>query len=149
VEQTVRTDIRSDTTESPPRSSEPEGESALALLRRVADEASTLVRQEFALATTEIKVFVRGLLAAVGSIAVGGIVLFAGFLVLLAAVTLALALVLSPWLAALIVGAAVSLVGMGMLLGGLKKLKPSNLTTPRLTRESLRRDKELLTGDKS
>jgi len=111
------------------------------------DEASTLVRQEFALATAEIKASTRSLLTAVGSIAVGGAVLFAGFLGLLAAATLALALILSAWLAALIVGFVVTLVGAAMLYGGIKKLEPAKLT-PQLTIESLKRDKDLLTGSR-
>lgn len=144
----MNTDFRNNTSESrSPRAVTAENESTVGLLRRVMDEASTLVRQEFALATAEIKASTRKLLVGAGSVAMGGVVLFAGFIGLLAAAILALALVLSAWLAALIVGGVVVFIGAVMLYGGIKKLEPSKLT-PELTRESLKRDKELLTGKK-
>jgi predicted phage tail protein len=144
----MNTDFRNNTSESrSSRAVTAENESTVGLLRRVMDEASTLVRQEFALATAEIKASTRKLLVGAGSVAMGGVVLFAGFIGLLAAAILALALVLSAWLAALIVGGVVVFIGAVMLYGGIKKLEPSKLT-PELTRESLKRDKELLTGKK-
>jgi uncharacterized membrane-anchored protein YhcB (DUF1043 family) len=56
---------------------------------------------------------------------------------------LALAQVLPAWAAALIVGFIVGAVGYLMLRAGQKKLAPSALD-PAQTRESLRRDKDLL-----
>ena len=48
-----------------------------------------------------------------------------------------------PWLAALIVGGAVTLIGVTMVLAGVKGVNPDKLK-PRRSPESLRKDKELL-----
>jgi xanthine/uracil permease len=73
----------------------------------------------------------------------GGAVAFAGFLVLLEALVLGLSERLAPWLAALIVGVVVAIIGYIMLHTGRKRLEPAVLK-PRHTQESLRRDQELL-----
>jgi hypothetical protein len=49
---------------------------------------------------------------------------------------------MAPWLAPLIVGAIVAIVGGVMLSGGLKKLKAENLK-PERTLQSLRADRDL------
>jgi uncharacterized membrane protein YqjE len=51
--------------------------------------------------------------------------------------------VVEPWLSALIVGAAVLIVGLIMLGVARKKLKARNMM-PRATMEEIRKDKELL-----
>jgi hypothetical protein len=117
-------------------------ESPAGLLRRLVDELTTLVRQELALATSEITRSIGAARAGITAIASGGAVLFAGFLVLLAAAVLGLAEVMEAWLAALIVGLIVGVVGYGMLQAGRKKLDPAQLKPVR-TQESLRRDKEI------
>jgi xanthine/uracil permease len=79
----------------------------------------------------------------VASVASGGAVLYAGFLVLLAAAVLGLSRWLEPWLAALIVGGAVLLVGVVMVLAGRRKLDLADLKPDR-TMQSLKRDKDVL-----
>ena len=134
--------------ESPPAAAaangDRESQSAFGLLRRLTDELSTLLRQELALATMEISRSMRVMLAGTASVAVGGAVLFTGLLAMLAAAVLGLATVLHPWLAALVIGAAVALIGIVLVLLGIRSFNPTTLK-PARTAESLRRDRDVLT----
>jgi hypothetical protein len=118
--------------------------STVALLRKLMNELATLVRQEISLASAEVSRSMKTLLAGTASIAVGGAVLYAGVLTLLAAGVLGLAKVMEAWLAALIVGVAVGIIGYVMLHAGLKAMNPDKLK-PKRTQESIRRDKDVLT----
>ncbi|HEX8757426.1 MAG TPA: phage holin family protein [Steroidobacteraceae bacterium] len=133
---------------SPPAAGAPsderESQSAFGLLRRLTDELSTLLRQELALATAEVSRSMRVMLTGAASLAVGGAVLFTGLLAMLAAAVLGLATVLSPWLSALLIGAAVAIIGVVLVLAGIRSLDPSTLK-PSRTAESLRRDKDVIT----
>lgn len=122
---------------------EREGQSIIELVRRFSEELLTLFRQEMALATAEISRTLRKLVQGVASIAAGAAVLYAGFLALLAAAVLGLSRVVEPWLAALIVGGAVTIVGLVLLMAGKKTIEPENLK-PQRTVESLREDKDML-----
>jgi len=127
---------------------ERESQSAFALLRRLTDELTTLLQQELALATAEIFRSMRVLLAGAASLAAGGAVLFMGLLAMLAAAVLGLATVLQPWLAALVIGAAVALIGLVLVRVGIRSLDPSTLK-PSRTAESLRKDKDVITRRQS
>lgn len=122
--------------------------SAFGLLRRLTDELSTLLRQELALATAEISRSMRVMLSGAASLAVGGAVLYTGLLAMLAAAVLGLATVLQPWLAALVIGAAVAIIGIVLVSLGIRSLDPSTLKPSRTT-ESLRRDKDVITRRQS
>jgi uncharacterized membrane protein YqjE len=123
-------------------------ETTLALLRRLMNDLATLFQQEVALAKAEISQTLKRLTAGAAFLFSGAAMLFAGFLVLLAAGVLGLALVLEPWLAALIVGAAVALIGVLMVVLGLKAMNPPNLEL-RHSPESLRKDKDVLNRSQS
>lgn len=127
---------------------ERESQSAMGLLRRLTDELTTLLRQELALATAEIARSMRILLAGAASLAVGGAVLFTGLLAMLAAAVLGLATVLQPWLAALVIGAAVAIFGIVLVSVGIRSLDLSTLKPARTT-ESLRKDKDVITRRQS
>jgi hypothetical protein len=131
-----------------PGNGDRESQSSFALLRRLTDELTTLFRQELALASAEISRSVRLMLAGGASVAAGGAVLFAGFLVLLAAAVLGLATVLQPWLSALVIGAAVAIIGVVLVMAGIRSFDPSTLK-PSRTAESLRRDKDVITRRQS
>jgi hypothetical protein len=120
-----------------------ERESAIGLLRRLVDEFSVLFRKEVALAKAEAVQSFSHLKAAAISMASGGAVLFAGILVLLAAAVLGLSHVVADWLAALIVGGLVSIVGFVMINAGKNKFDSSALK-PERTQRALQRDKDLL-----
>jgi hypothetical protein len=120
-----------------------EGETAISLLRRLMDELAALFRKEVELATAEVSGALAKLATAVVSVLTGGMVLFAGILVLLASAVLALAQVVEPWLAALIVGGVVTLIGVVLILIGRRSIDPT-LLKPRRSAESLRQDKDVI-----
>ena len=74
------------------------------LLSALAREASRLFRQEMALARAELADKLGQLGTGAAEMIIGGFIIYGGFLVLLAAAVLGLAQVLSPWLAAVVVG---------------------------------------------
>ncbi len=127
---------------------ERETQTTLGLVRHLLDELALLFRQEVRLATAEVSRSLTTLLTGATSVAVAGAVLFAGLLVLLAAAVLGLALALPAWLAALVVGAVVILVGFALLALGRAKFKEVHLK-PEHTVASLSKDKDVLTRRKS
>jgi hypothetical protein len=122
-----------------------EYESTPSLLRRLAGDVSTLFAQELALLKAETTRSIADLKAATVSIAMGGAVAFMGAFFLLLAAVYGLSNVVDPWLAALIVGGVVTLIGVIMLATGRRKLEPAAVA-PRRTAASLRKDTEMLKG---
>lgn len=112
------------------------------LFAELAQETSTLVRQEVELAKTELSQTATRVGKDLAFLAVGGAVAYAGFLALLAALAIGLGQLGVPWwLAALIVGLVVVGVGYFLVQRGLSALKREDLA-PRQTIESLKEDKE-------
>jgi hypothetical protein len=110
------------------------------LFGELARETGTLVRQELGLATTELTHKATGIGRDLGFLAVGALVTYAGVLGLLAAAVLGLvAAGLDAWLAALLVGAVVAVVGSILVHRGLTALKHTDLT-PRRAVETLKED---------
>jgi protein-S-isoprenylcysteine O-methyltransferase Ste14 len=106
-----------------------------------------LVRQEIALARTELSSKVTTAQTALASMAVGAAVILAGLFLLLQAIVQGVAMILppdmAPWLAPLLVGAIVAAIGWAMLSAGKAKLDPENLV-PQRTVDSLQRDKAVV-----
>jgi hypothetical protein len=123
----------------------PEHESTPSLLRRLVDDVGTLFAQEISLLKAETTRAVGDMKAATVSMAMGGAVAFLGLIFLLLAAVYGLSNVVEPWLAALIVGGVVTLIGIIMLATGRRKLEPSAIA-PRRTAASLRKDTEMLKG---
>lgn len=119
-------------------------ESAPGLLGRLVDDITKLFRNELALARAETMEAAQRAKVGVGAVATGAGVLLLGALALVAAAILGLAEVMEPWLAALLVGVVLAVVGYVMVNSGKKRLEPSNFTLER-TQESLRRDKDTVT----
>jgi hypothetical protein len=117
------------------------------LLTDLSNDTTTLVRSEIELAKAEVSDKVTQVGLAIAALAAGGLVLFAGFLVLLDAAVYGLSKVLEPYgwpaLAALIVAVATMVVGVIILMIGKSSLKAENLA-PRRTAESLRRDRNFV-----
>ncbi|HDS1817700.1 TPA: phage holin family protein [Pseudomonas putida] len=113
------------------------------LLRQLMREIPELFTQELALAKAELQRNLNALKAGTAAVAVGAIVLLAGFIILLLAGVYALSMVLVPWLAALIVGAVTVIIGFIMLQAGKKQFEPSQLTPDR-TLHALQQDKDAL-----
>lgn len=109
-------------------------------------ETVDLMRQEIALARAEISQKISSAQAGVTSVAIGAAVVLAGLFIILQAIVNGLAMVLppdmAPWLAPLIVGVVVAIIGYVMLKAGSSKLKPDNLM-PHRTVDSLMRDKNV------
>ena len=139
---TSKSDFRDRT---PLRDTAPDFDSTPGLLRRLMDDVGILVTQELALLKAEMGRSIGEMKAATVSIAMGGAVLFLGLIFLALAAVYALSNVVDPWLAALIVGGAITLIGAIMLATGRSKLKPTALA-PRRTAESLRKDTEMVKG---
>ncbi|MEC9483739.1 MAG: phage holin family protein [Halomonas sp.] len=116
------------------------------LLSNLIRESTSLVRQEVELAKAEVSEKGRQATKGIAAIVTAGAVLYAGFLVLLAAAVFGLNTLLpedtTPWLSALIVGGIVVIVGFAMLQSGRKKLQAQNLKLER-TLASLRNDRDL------
>src|SRR5688572_9377416 len=121
-----------------------------ALLRELRDESTTLLRQEVALAKTEMKENVSRLGSHAARIAVGGFVAYAGVIVLLIGIGHLLGALLiragldeqvAQWLAPTIVGLIVAIIGW-MMLSKAKHAIAHDGLAPKQTIESLRENKE-------
>jgi hypothetical protein len=111
--------------------------SVATLLSDLATEAGMLVRQEVALFRAEINEKLARLGQGVGALAAGGLIAFSGWLAVLAAAVLGLSQIVAPWLAALIVGLVVLVLGAGLVLFGKNRLD----LVPRRSLGSLREEK--------
>jgi hypothetical protein len=118
-----------------------------ALVSELSQETTTLLQQEIALAKTEMSEKVSQVSTGLVSLAIGGLVLFAGILVLLDALVFGLGELmppdLTPWLPALIVGVIVTVIGAILLQKGRSNLQTTNLM-PQRTAASLQRDTETI-----
>ncbi|MFC7515996.1 MULTISPECIES: phage holin family protein [Oxalobacteraceae] len=118
--------------------------SLAALLSDLTRDMVDLVRQEIALARAEMSTKIGSAQAALTSVAIGAAILLAGLFIILLAVVKGVEMILppsvAPWLAPLIVGAVVVVIGYVMLKGGSSKLTAENLM-PNKTMDSLKRDK--------
>ena len=109
------------------------------LFADLSQQMTTLVRQEVALATTELGQKVAHVGRDIGFLALGGAVAYAGFLAIVAALILLLAALVPGWLAALIVGVVVGAIGYVLVRKGLAALKREDLA-PRQTIDTLKED---------
>ncbi len=111
------------------------------LFAELSRETTTLMRQELALATTEMTHKASRVGKDIAFLAVGGAVVYAGLLAIIAAVIILLATFLPDWVAALLVGLVVLVVGYLLLQKGRAALAREDLT-PRQTIGSLRESAE-------
>jgi xanthine/uracil permease len=117
------------------------------LVSELSQETTTLLQQEIALAKTEMSEKVSQVSTALVRLALGGLVLFAGLLVLLDALVYGLSEImppdLTPWLPALLVGIVVAIIGAILLQKGRSNLQTSSLM-PQRTATSLQRDTHMV-----
>jgi hypothetical protein len=122
------------------------GKSLGALFSDLTRETVDLVRQEIALGRAEVSQKISTAQTALTSVAIGAAIVLAGLFIILQAVVNGVEMVLppemAPWLAPLIVGLVVAIIGYLMLKAGSAKLKPDNLM-PHRTMDSLVRDKNV------
>lgn len=138
----IRPHVRPATSPSTP-ADQHSNSSLTSLVKQLANDVTSLFTKELALAKVEISHSVDSAKAGLVSMVTGGSVLFAGFLFILAAATFGLAQYMDLWLAALIVGGAVSLIGLIMVSAGKKKMSATSLT-PTHTLESLDKDQRAI-----
>jgi len=123
------------------------------LFSELASETGTLVRQEASLAQTELTQKATIVGKNVGYLVAGGAVGYTALLVILAAVVIGLAqiiraltdwqLITSAWIAAMIVGLIVGIIGYMLVTSALAKLKNTDLA-PRETVETIKEDAQWL-----
>jgi hypothetical protein len=113
------------------------------LLRQLLRDLSTLCRQEIALAKADLSGSLCLARRNIGVLALGGAIIFGGFLALLAAAIVGLGGLMPLWLAALAVGVTVVILGGVLLKVGQSGVGAAKFSTAR-SKESLRRDKDVL-----
>lgn len=131
-------------------SESPNPNSIPTLLRDLRDETTTLLRQEVALAKSEMKGNVSRMGSHAAQIAIGGFVAYAGVIVLLIGIGHLLGALLiragldeqvAQWLAPSIVGLIVAIIGWMMLTKAKNAMAHDDLA-PKQTIDSLRENKE-------
>ena len=108
------------------------------LLSGVSHDVALLARQEIQLAKTEISEKISSTAKAAAGIGIGALIAYVGALAIVAGLILALvALGMAAWFAAILIGAALVIVGYGSLEGARKKLT-TQPPVPRRTTESIK-----------
>jgi hypothetical protein len=113
------------------------------LFAALASDTSTLVRQEVALAKTELTQNAARVGRRVGAVAVGGAFGYAALLALTAAAIIGLGRVIPLWAAALAVGVVLAVVAWWLVSGALRALRETDVA-PRRTVETLKEDAQWL-----
>lgn len=128
----------------------PEDRSVADLIRELRDETMMLMRQEIALAKTETSEKVSRVTRNLAYLGTGGLVLYAGLIFILLALTAIVGIGLAAagvsdavnvWLAPLIVGVVVGIVGYGFVQKAISTLRHESIV-PEKTVRSLKEDKE-------
>lgn len=118
----------------------PQDASTATLLRQLTDQVGTLVRDEVALARQELRQKGRRAGAGAGALGAGGVLALYGGGALVAAAILGIAQVLRPWLAALVLGAALVIVAGMAAMAGRGQIRRATPPVPERTATSVRED---------
>ncbi|MBW3563351.1 MAG: phage holin family protein [Acidobacteria bacterium] len=110
------------------------------LFSELTTDARTLVRQELELAKTEMREKAAKVGKDAGLIALGGVLLYVGTLVLIAAAVIGLGHLIGYGLSALLIGVVVAGTGAAIALGAKKDLQKSTLT-PEETKKTMKETK--------
>lgn len=114
------------------------------LFSELASETSTLVKQEVALAQTELTQKATKVGKNVGFLVVGGAVAYAALLAFIAGLIIILGNALdNHWLAAFIVGIVIAIAAVVMIMSALSALKTTGIT-PTQTVETIKEDAQWL-----
>ena len=117
------------------------------LVSDLTQQSSDLIRKEAELAKAEMSEKISEVQSALIALAIGGALLIVGLFYILNSVVYGIAEVLppdfSPWLAALIVGSTITIIGYFLLQRSKSKLQPRNFK-PDQVMNSLQHDKNML-----
>ncbi len=122
-----------------------DGRSLAELVSVLTSDLATLVRRESELVRTELGEKLQAAGRAVGEVAAGGVLVLAALLVLLQALVLALARVMDPIWASLLVGVAVAGLGVWLVRTGMKMMSPEHMSPDRSARQ-FQKDADLMKG---
>lgn len=122
------------------KATEPQEQSTAALLRQLTEQVTTLVRDEAELARQELRQKGRRVGAGAGALGTSGVLALYGGGGLVAAAILAIDQVLRPWLAALVVGAALMVTAGIAALAGRSQIRRSTPPVPGRTISNVRED---------
>lgn len=117
-----------------------EGLSTGELIARMSEQTSTLIRDELRLAQAEMTAKAKHAGVGLGMFGTGGLLAFFGVASLVTTAILALALVVAPWLAALIVTVILFLIAGVVALLGKKQVEQVGPLKPERTMGSIKRD---------
>lgn len=109
------------------------------LFSDLAGEMSELVRKEVALAKLEVGQKARHIGKNVGYLVVGGAVAYAAMLAIIAGIVMLLDGVMPSWVAAIVVGVVVGIIGW-LLIGKARAALQATDITPQQTVETLKED---------
>ena len=109
------------------------------LFGELARESSTLIRQEVQLAKAEMTHKATTFGKSLAFVVVAGCLAFVGFQALVASAILALAQVLAPWLAALVIGSVLAAVAGILMIKALAAMKNEGVA-PSQTVETIKED---------
>lgn len=114
------------------------------LIKDLTYELTSLVRKEAELAKAEASEKVSQVGAGIAALAIAAVLLLVGLEELMDAASVGVGYLLppamAPWLAPLIVGGVIAIIGLILLMKGRSNLQAQNLA-PNRTTESLRKDK--------
>lgn len=111
------------------------------LVTGIVEDLQRIVRGEVQLAKTELKEDLSSVSKGIAAAAIGGIIVFVGFIFLMLAVTFLINKWLDLWISAGIVAIVLLVIGIIALLIGKQRLSASNLK-PEQTIESLKEDQQ-------
>jgi hypothetical protein len=111
------------------------------LFNELAQDARHLIQQEVELAKVEMRQKTSKIGQDVGMLTAGGILAYTGFVFILAAIVFTMATFMPLWLAALIIGVIVLIVGVFLVERGRQDLARRDLM-PRQTVQTLRENAE-------
>jgi len=125
--------------------SAPSGERSTAeLVKQLSEQASTLVRDELKLAQLELARKGKKAGAGAGLLGGSGMVALYGIGCMIACAIAALSLVLTVWLSALIIGAALLAVAAMLAMAGRGRLRKATPPMPQEAAEGLKTDVEVV-----
>lgn len=113
------------------------------LITDMTDQLTTLVRREMELARVETQENMSRLVKSAATMVAGGVIAYAGLIVVLLAVAYGLAAVIPLWVSTLIVGAITIAIGAFMLMAGRSAMAEVNLV-PEKTIQSVQNNVDMI-----